>query len=73
MMRALAKVDIMFSYPGAVMTLAFGALTPTANAKKQALSASKAWLGARTHQLATDMATFAQSPSVSSFFLRLIR
>lgn len=73
MMSSSAEVDVMFNYPGAVMTLAFEVLTPTANAKKQAPSASKAWLGARTHQLATCAFTFAHSLSVSSFFPRLIR
>lgn len=71
MMNLLAEVDVMFRYPGAVMTLAFGALTPTANAKKQVPSASKAWLGARTHRLAACVVALAHSPGLSSFSRRL--
>lgn len=67
MMKSLAEVDVMFSCPGAVMTLAFGALTPTANAKKQAPSALKAWLGARTPRLATCMVAFGHLPLCSHF------
>jgi len=52
-MTVLAEGDVRFSYPGAVMTLAFGALAPTANANKQPPSASEVWLGARTPSLAT--------------------
>lgn len=63
----------MFSYPGAVMTLAFGALTPTANAKKQAPSALKAWLGARTPRLHTCMVAFAHLPTVFSFSSRSVQ
>lgn len=47
-MIPLSKQNVRLSYPGAVMTPAFGALAPTANANKQPPSASEAWLGART-------------------------
>ena len=52
-METLAEGDVTFSYPGAVMTPAFGALAPTANANKQPPSAPKAWLGARTPNIET--------------------
>lgn len=52
-MKTLAEADVTFSYPGAVMTPAFGALVPTANANKQPSSALEAWLGARTPNIET--------------------